>query len=140
VWRMGGGGGWGGGVSSGGGWKGPGWKSQPPAPSPPALSWFYFLAGPRIDSLDTLAGVNPTFLRAGILSSAPVWGLRPIRAFIWRRRKVPRSGILRTLSFLTVLLMNSTRSFRYVSAWRLGMPPQVSASFFTISDFVIVPT
>src|SRR5438034_6899052 len=94
---------------------------------------------PRIASLNTLAGVNPTFLRAGILSGSPVCGLRPVRALSWRKRKVPRLAILSTLSFFTVLVMKATRLSRLSFTCRLESPPHVSASFFAISDFVIIP-
>ena len=97
------------------------------------------LGAPRMPSLKALDGVKATFLRALIVIFSPVCGLRPVRLLSCLSRKVPRFGILSSLSFLTVLVIKVTRAVRLSSAWRLEIPPQSSANFFTISVFVITP-
>src|SRR5438034_9142279 len=96
----------------------------------------YFLLLPSTVSLKVLATEKPTFLRAGILIGSPVCGLRPMRAFILRRRKIPRPGILTDSPFFTVLTTVSIIDTRTSSiCFRLALVP--SASFATNCAFVI---
>ena len=95
------------------------------------------LGAPRMPSLKALDGVKATFFRALMRMGSPVCGLRPVRALSCLSRKVPRFGTFSTLSFLTVLVIKEIKAVRVSSAWRLGIPPQSSANFFTISVFVI---
>src|SRR5262249_28204227 len=99
---------------------------------PRVRSYFF----PRTVSLKVLATENPTFLRAGILIASPVCGLRPMRAFILRRRKIPSPGIFTFSPFFTLLTMVSTR-LSMSSSTCLRLTPPASASFVTNCDLVI---
>src|SRR5438093_11312907 len=96
----------------------------------------YFLLLPSTVSLKVLATEKPTFLRAGILIGSPVCGLRPMRAFILRSRKIPRPGILTDSPFFTVL---TTVSIIDASIWSIcfRLAPVPSASLVTSCALVI---
>src|SRR5438128_11287430 len=96
----------------------------------------YFLLLPSTVSLKVFATEKPTFLRAGILIGSPVCGLRPVRAFILRRRKMPRPGILTDSPFFTVLTTVSIIDAR-ISSMCFRLAPVPSASFATNCAFVI---
>ena len=55
------------------------------------------------ESLNSGEGRNPTVLLAGMLMTAPVWGLRPLRALRDRTVHVPKPGNVNRLSFLIPL-------------------------------------
>src|SRR5437667_11068418 len=106
---------------------------------PTGASDYYFLLLPSTVSLKVLATEKPTFLRAGILIGSPVCGLRPMRAFILRRRKIPRPGILTDSPFFTVLTTVSIIDAR-TSSICFRLAPVPSARFATNSAFVISPS
>src|SRR3989441_4489948 len=96
----------------------------------------YFLLLPSTVSLKVLATEKPTFLRAGILIGSPVCGLRPIRAFILRSRKIPRPVILTDSPFFTVLTTVSIIDAS-ISSICFRLAPVPSASLATSCALVI---
>src|SRR3989441_6549176 len=96
----------------------------------------YFLLLPSTVSLKVLATEKPTFLRAGILIGSPVCGLRPMRAFILRSRKIPRPGILTDSPFFTVLTTVSIIDAS-ISSICFRLAPVPSASLATSCALVI---
>src|SRR5262245_3075380 len=95
-----------------------------------------YFALPSTDSLKVLATEKPTFFLTGILIGSPVWGFRPMRAFILRSRKMPNPGILTDSPFLTLFWTVSTRQSS-ISSPCLRLTPPASASFVTNCAFVI---
>jgi Acetyltransferase (GNAT) domain len=86
---------------------------------------FFFAAGgdtPKTDSFNALAGVKRNRVRAGILMDSPVAGLRPMRAFSFRLRKMPKPAKRIDPSFL---------SSRTMSA--------LSSSIVSFASFLLIP-
>jgi hypothetical protein len=74
---------------------------------------FFFAAGadtPKTDSFNALAGVKRNRVRAGILMDSPVAGLRPMRAFSLRLRKIPKLAERIDPSFLSSRTMSALSS------------------------------
>src|SRR5581483_9183207 len=114
----------------------------------------YFLAlGGTIASLQAFATRNLTTVLAGILISAPVAGLRPLRALRLALTSLPMPGIVKAPTFLVcasatfaissrtslaVFLERPNLSAKWAASWLLVISFAPVAIFFLLCELVEV--
>src|SRR5205807_9834987 len=89
--------------------------------------------------LSAAPGVNFATLRAAILMTAPVWGLRPLRAFLWETENVPKPTKATRSPFFRAPVTLSTRVSMAVPAWVLLIREPAAILSIRSALFIFAP-